>query len=93
MYRCEECGNIFEEGEEKHWVEDYGEELAGCPCCCGAYSPVYQCKCCGAYRVEYLNDYCDECRLDAYKTFNYFIESLSLDEREMLKDVDIGEML
>ena len=49
MYRCYECGNLFEEGEQAVWYENYGDEISeemfnGCPVCNGDYEEVYQCK-------------------------------------------------
>ena len=53
MYRCCECGNLFEEGEQAVWEETHGldsppyEAWSGCPVCKGGYEEVYQCKDCG----------------------------------------------
>ena len=44
MYRCEECGHLFEEGEQVVWIEKHGlsappyERFSGCPICKGTYS-------------------------------------------------------
>jgi hypothetical protein len=45
MFKCTECGYIFEEGEEAVWYEDRGEywgvpcreRMTGCPVCHGDY--------------------------------------------------------
>jgi predicted nucleic acid-binding Zn-ribbon protein len=45
MYKCADCGHIFEEGEQAIWYEDRGEfwgvpcreRMTGCPVCHGAY--------------------------------------------------------
>jgi len=45
MYRCKDCGNIFDEDEVAKWDEDRGEfwgfpcseSMTGCPLCYGAY--------------------------------------------------------
>ena len=59
MYKCEECGHIFEDGEQVQWVEMHGfvygngEELSGCPICNGAYEEIKPCKICGSYDHDY----------------------------------------
>lgn len=59
-YKCLECGNIFEDGEQSRWEEHhpYGmgyasEEFSGCPICKGDYEETKQCKICGG---EFLED-------------------------------------
>lgn len=75
-FKCLECGNIFEEGEQEIWYEHhpYGmgtasEEFSGCPICKGDFEETKQCKICGG---EFLEDellggcVCDEC-VEEYK--------------------------
>lgn len=66
MLKCLECGHLFEEGEEKRWVEPHGEELSGCPICTGAYEEIEPCEICGKY--ENGQDVCDEC-IEEHSTF------------------------
>lgn len=66
MFRCLECGNLFEEGEEKRWVEPYGEEMKGCPLCFGAYEEAEACELCGEYAEELFGGVCQDC-IDCYK--------------------------
>lgn len=74
MYKCLECGNIFDEGEQVEWNERHGldtppyEHFSGCPICNGEYEETRSCKHC---RAEFLPDemhsgLCDEC-LDEYR--------------------------
>ena len=55
FYKCLECGNIFESGEEKVHYErlhpDYPicEEFRSCPACGGEYEEAVQCHGCGSY--------------------------------------------
>lgn len=75
-YKCLDCGNIFEDGEQARWEEHhpYGmgyasEEFSGCPICNGDFEETKQCKICGG---EFLEDelnggcVCDDC-VEEYK--------------------------
>ena len=71
-FKCLECGNIFEEGEQATWREYMGEchgspayeEFSGCPICNGEYEETKRCEICGG---EFLEDellggcVCEEC--------------------------------
>lgn len=63
MYKCLECGHIFDEGEEWRWVEPHGEHMAGCPVCGCAYDDAYRCDECGAYHLsdELYSSLCADC--------------------------------
>ena len=71
MYKCVDCGLVFEEGEEAVWEESRGEywgfpcseTLTGCPKCKENYEEAYRCKRCGEWFLEdELNDgYCELC--------------------------------
>lgn len=72
MYKCVECGHLFEEGEEAVWAEDRGEfwgrpvteECSGCPDCRGDYEEVYQCESCEEWFFEdemYGHSICKKC--------------------------------
>ena len=99
MYRCLECGNLFEEGEQAEWVETHGldtppyEELSGCPICKGGYEEVEPCKICGSYAEEMQGDYCKECVVDVQKRFKALMEEFSAEERELLNELYDGEPL
>ena len=70
-YKCNECGHIFEEGEEHRWSEGRGEfwgmacseEMSGCPLCDGDYEETVRCELCeGEFLADELCGYCcDEC--------------------------------
>ena len=75
-FKCLECGNVFEDGEQAVWEEHhpYGmgyatERFSGCPVCNGSYEETKQCKICGG---EFLEDellggcVCEEC-VEEYK--------------------------
>lgn len=63
MYKCLECGHVFDEGEERRWTEPHGEPMAGCPVCGCAYDEAYQCDECGAYCLsdELYSGLCVDC--------------------------------
>lgn len=61
MYRCEKCGHLFEEGEQKKWEENGGEIWQGCPICEGAFEEAETCEVCGAVAEELHGGVCDEC--------------------------------
>ena len=87
MYKCVECGHLFEEGEQARWTEDAGEcwgqkayiEQAGCPICKGGYEEARQCvKCNGHFfKDELESGYCKECLESEITTdlaYKYFKE-------------------
>ena len=85
MYKCTECGNLFEEGEQATWEETHGldsppyETWSGCPVCKGDYEEVHQCKKCGewTYDDELYNGWCEKCLRDTinYDTFFEYCEA------------------
>lgn len=83
MFKCTECGHIFEDGEQRTYAEHhpYGDTTADeyfsvCPVCGGEYEEAKSCKCCGG---AFLEDeliggyYCDEC-LKAAVDFDSFLD-------------------
>ena len=76
MYRCCECGNLFEEGEQETGEERHGldappyEKWSGCPVCNGGYEEVYQCDSCGDWHTEdeLYDGWCEKCLRE---TINY----------------------
>ena len=85
MYRCCECGNLFEEGEQAVWEETHGldsppyETWSGCPVCKGNYEEVYQCKKCGDWHTksELYDGWCEKCLRETinYDTFFDYCEA------------------
>lgn len=67
-YKCKKCGHIFDDGEEKVYIEPHGEEWYGCPLCKGDYEKTVRCSICGSEHMEdELNGgVCDEC-IDEYR--------------------------
>ncbi len=61
MYKCLDCGHVFE--EPKQYSEDrtpggafeggsFIEHYTGCPVCSGAYKEAKQCEICGKYFTD-----------------------------------------
>lgn len=85
MYRCCECGNLFEEGEQTVWEERHGldsppyEKWSGCPVCKGDYEEVHQCKECGDLHSEdeLYDGWCEKCLRESinYETFFEYCEA------------------
>ena len=87
MYRCVNCGNLFEEGEQAVWYENQGEchgvtameRFSGCPLCHDDYEEVYQCKECGEWlsEDELYDGWCEKCLRETinYDTFFEYCEA------------------
>ena len=87
MYKCTECGNLFEEGEQAIWYENQGEchgvtameRFSGCPVCKGDYEEVHQCKECGSWHTndELYEGWCEKCLRETinYDTFFEYCEA------------------
>lgn len=87
MYKCLDCGHIFDDGEEAV-VREYHdeipggfyEELASCPICGGEYEKAVRCEICGGafLKDELYSGYCcEECLQEALtpESFLDFSES------------------
>lgn len=99
MFKCKDCGHLFEDGEQKVIVErhgfDYGdgEVFSYCPRCEGDYDEVEPCAICGSYE-DVEDGYCDNCRIQVQKTFSQLLnEHFSVEERELLNIIYDGEEL
>lgn len=83
MYKCLECGHLFEEGEQAVWEERHGlstppyEKFEGCPLCHGAYEKIKPCAVCGAYKDG--QTVCDECVAEYAADKSWIIEKIMED--------------
>ena len=94
MYRCENCGHLFEEGEQAVWEERHGldtppyEQWNGCPICKGGYEEVHQCKECEDWHTEneLYSGWCEKCLRE---TINYdtFFEYCEANKDEQYLDI------
>lgn len=66
MYKCNECGEIFEEPWEMY-DKATGSRDSGCPHCdADNYDETYICSKCGDYGADELGGICGECRQEIY---------------------------
>lgn len=92
MYRCDTCGNDFEEPAK--WTEERSgdgwahETVTASPCCGTGYYELHPCHWCGEVAVDEYTDYCDVCTKNmqielediayrAGKTFDELLEFIS----------------
>ena len=90
MYKCEVCGHLFGDGEQRTVTETYGfpdslsERFNVCPLCGGDYQRVKQCHSCGDWHTEgkLFEGWCESCLKDSinYDTFYDYCES-NMDNR------------
>ena len=94
MFKCCECGHLFEDGEQAVWEERHGfiyppyEKWSGCPICKGGYEEVRQCKECGDWHTEneLYDGWCEKCLRE---TINYdtFFEYCEANKDEQYLDI------
>ena len=94
MFKCCDCGHLFEDGEQAVWEERHGfytppyEQWSGCPICEGGYEEVHQCKECGEWHTEdeLYEGWCEKCLRE---TINYdtFFEYCEANKDEQYLDI------
>jgi hypothetical protein len=96
MFKCCECGHLFEDGEQAVWYENQGEchgvtameRFSGCPLCHDDYEEVHQCKECGEWHTEdeLYEGWCEKCLRE---TINYdtFFEYCEANKDEQYLDI------
>lgn len=88
MYKCVDCGHIFEEGEQAIWIENCGEYCgsgvykgeSGCPICRGRFEKTQKCFICGGefLESELKSDICEICideEITTKSAYLYFTEN------------------
>lgn len=85
MFKCCDCGHLFEEGEQAVWEERHGldtppyEKWDGCPLCRGGYEEVHQCQECYEWHTEdeLYSGWCEKCLRETinYDTFFEYCEA------------------
>ena len=101
MYKCVECGNLFEEGEQSVSEEKIGvcfgfpayEKHSSCPYCGGNYEVAQRCKICDEWDILY-DGFCDECKKYYKRDFkNLMSKTYTEEERELINIIFEGELL
>lgn len=101
MYKCLDCGHIFEEGEQVEWEERHGfddglyEKLSGCPLCNGEYEDTVPCKHCGWEHSsdELYDGWCKECLKDQIDYDSFFEHCEDNKESQLLDMFVMSELL
>ena len=103
MYKCKNCGHIFEEGEQATWTEKHGfssgpyEEWSGCPICQGSFEEAKKCEYCSNYFIEgesRSNVICEDCVDEIETRFSNLLHNNFTEfERTVLNDIFDGKEL
>lgn len=93
MFKCVECGHLFESGEEKRWTEPHGEKMSGCPCCSGDYEEAKMCEFCEEYVCAENEKYCEECKQKMLNMFVEFLKNFDKKEKELISYLWEEEMI
>ena len=92
MYKCSNCGEVFE--EPNSIKEDWGETFSVCPYCNGDYDEVKQCDHCDEWHTEdeLYDGWCEKCLRE---TINYdtFFEYCEANKDEQYLDIFVMEVL
>lgn len=89
MYKCLNCGHIFDEGEQAYWDEprrDWSERHSGCPLCKHSYEKTVRCQICESEHLknELLGGVCEEC-IDEYRKDPEMCYNVFKEEKESIK--------
>lgn len=97
MYRCDECGELFEE-DQIETQKDYFEcgEGTACytrnvsPCCHESYSEAIPCAICGEYSEDedFENDVCPDCLEQGIE--DHFMQYLNDGDEDLKRDFYLG---
>ena len=99
MYKCLDCGHIFDEGEQINWEDGHGfdtppfEKWSTCPKCRrGLYEETVRCVvCCSEHlESEMNNNVCDEC-IDSYR--NNFDACYNISKKTEDIEIEINSLL
>ena len=79
MFKCCDCGHLFEDGEQATWIEPHGEPMSGCPVCHSSAEIVDQCARCREWEdADHIyHGWCAECLRDTvcYQMFFDYCEA------------------
>lgn len=102
MYKCVDCGHLFEDGEQKTYKENIGEchgspsyvYFSVCPICDGEYEEINPCTVCGSYEHSASRLLCEDCENEVKEDFKKFACNLNDAEKQYLIELfENGEIL
>lgn len=102
MYKCADCGHLFEEGEELIITENIGDfrdmpaykTFYYCPICKGDFNEIKPCTVCGSYEHDVDKLLCHDCEEQVKDEFANFACNLNEDQKQYLvKLFENGEIL
>ena len=87
-YKCEECGNLFEEGEQSYEMGNMAETFSGCPVCNGSYKQIKPCKICGSFNHNIDEKFCNNCKNNFRKELmSILIQNFSKEKTELFNEI------
>lgn len=96
MYKCRDCGVIFNEDEAHTYTEFIGEchgdkayvTFIDCPVCHGGIEEINPCPICGEYDdIDEGETYCNHCKKTVQRKFEQSIkDNFSEEEIQYLRD-------
>lgn len=90
LYRCTDCGSVFDDPVYSSWMEDDGFMRHGlvCPVCkSDDYEEGCACQLCGGFSED---EYCDDCVSQLRKDLeNLISENFNSDEIEAIKYLEL----
>lgn len=87
MYKCEECGLIFE--KPRKYIDDTGEKLLVCPDCIGDYEEIHQCECGEIISID--EKMCKNCKKDTIVKFKGLLKQFDEEQLEYINEYYEGE--
>ena len=97
MYKCYECGHIFEEGEQNYSGDGWNEpKTAICPVCGGAFGGANFCSRCGGQFLEdeLTEGFCEDCVNGAIEEYSFdHITKLYLMASDEKEEVELNSFI
>lgn len=99
MYKCYDCGGLFDESKTEHDKVQYGEEYVDgpgyevCPFCGGNFEEAKRCAECGEYFIDgNYKEFCDDCAKEIKQRFLSVLHNeFTPDEVNLLNELFDGE--
>ena len=101
MYKCLNCGHLFEEGEQLVSIESIGEchgmkvyeKNQMCPICSGDFEEANCCLICEELFIG-EDDYCEDCKKSVVEKFSKILKNnFTTHEIELLDEIFDGKSL